>query len=137
MNNSPETSAIRKLMEEVRRDLDESVQEIVEGTRDMGEWRSYVRAYPRICLGAAVVVGYTIISSRRSDGRPDSTTLAELAKQSRLLATSSLTPNVNARGLLSAFVGNVLMRGVSSFIGQQAGKLFATQPVKSQGEQQP
>ena len=36
IHNSPETQAIRQRMELVRCDLDEDVQEIVEGARDMG-----------------------------------------------------------------------------------------------------
>ena len=64
MHNSPETQAIRQRMEEVRCDLDEDVQEIVEGARDMGEWRSYVRTYPWVCLGAALAVGYLIVPRR-------------------------------------------------------------------------
>ena len=71
LHNSPETEAIRQRMEEVRCDLDEDVQEIVEGARDMGDWRSYVRTYPWICLGAALAVGYLIVPGRTWGTQPD------------------------------------------------------------------
>src|SRR5688572_27063119 len=61
MHNSPETEAIRQQMELVRCDLDEDVQGIVEGARDMGDWRYYVKTYPWLCLGGAVVAGYLIV----------------------------------------------------------------------------
>ncbi len=137
MHNSPETKAIRQRMEEVRCDLDEDVQEIVEGARDMGEWRFYVRTYPWVCLGTALAVGYLIVPRRPVGMRPDAQTLAELANQSRLLATSYLPPKGNRRGILLAFVGDLVMRGVSSYVRQQAGKLFATPATKSQQDAQP
>lgn len=131
MDNSPDTKAIRQRMEEVRCDLDEDVQEIVEGARDMGEWRTYVRSYPWISLGAALAVGYLIVPRRHLGIKPDARTLAELAKQSRLLATSDLPTKGNTRGMLLAFVGNLVLRGVSSYVGQLAGKSLAGQTIKS------
>jgi hypothetical protein len=136
MDNATESKAIRQRMEEVRRDLDEDVQDIVEGSRDMGDWRSYVRTYPWVCLGAALAVGYLIVPRRHLGMQPDAQTLAELANQSRLLATSDLPPKGNVRGMLLAFVGNLVMRGVSSYVGEQAGKLMATRATKPQQDDQ-
>jgi hypothetical protein len=137
MHESLETQAILQRMSEVRCDLDEDVQEIVEGARGMGKWRYYVRTYPWVCLGAALAAGYLIVPRRQSGIRPDAQTLAELANQSRLLATSHLPPQGNARGMLLAFVGNLVMRGVTSYALQQAGKLIATQPAAPQPDDQP
>lgn len=134
--NSPETKAIRQRMEEVRCDLDEDVQEIVEGVRDMGEWRSYVRTYPWVCLGAALAAGFWIVPRRPLGMQPDAQTLAELANQSRLLASSSLPAKGNTRGIMLALVGNLVMQGVSSYVGQQAGKLVAARAAKSQQDDQ-
>src|SRR4030095_2033115 len=105
--NSPATTAIRQRMEEIRCDLDEDVQEIVEGARDMGDWRSYVRSYPCACVGAAVVAGYLIIPRRPWE------TIARLANQGRLLASSQLPRQ--GSGMLLSLVSNLVMRGVSSF----------------------
>jgi hypothetical protein len=137
LQNSPQTEAIRHRMEEVRCDLDEDVQEIVEGARDMGKWRSYVTTYPWVCLGTALAVGYLIVPRRRSGGQPDSETLAELANQSHLLATANLPPKSNAHGMFLTFVGNLVMRGATAYALQQAGKLFATQAAKPPRDGQP
>ena len=137
MYESPETNAIRQRMEEVRCDLDEDVQEIVEGARGMGEWRTYVRTYPWVSLGAALAVGYLIVPRRPLSMQPDAQMLAELANQSRLLATSHMPPKNSARGILLALVGTLVVRGVSSYVGQQAGKLFANQAAKSPQDHQP
>ena len=130
-HNSHETKAIRQRMEEVRCDLDEDVQGIVEGARDMRDWRSYVRTYPWVCVGAAVAAGYLLVPRRPAAMQPDAEAFAELVKQSCLAATPRLTPLGKARGLLFRCVGNLVMQGVSAYVGQQAGKLFAPQAASS------
>jgi hypothetical protein len=128
IHNSPKTTAIRQRMEEVRCDLDEDVQEIVEEARDMGQWRYYVRTYPWVCVGAALAAGYLIVP-RRPGGEQTAQTSAEITKQN--LATSHVSPAGDARGMLLRFLGNLVMRGVSSYVEQQAGKLFAPWADKS------
>lgn len=137
MYESLESQAILQRMEEVRCDLDEDVQEIVEGTRVMGKWRYYVKTYPWICLGAALAVGYLIVPRRTGGMQPDTETLAELANQSHLLATSHLSSKGKVRGILLPLAGNLVMRAVSAYVGQQAGKLFATHTAKSTQDAQP
>jgi len=137
MDESLDTKAILQRMEEVRCDLDEDVQEFVEDARVMGKWRYYVRTYPWICLGAALTVGYLIVPRRLFGMQPDPRTLAEPASPSCLLATSHLPPQGNARGTLLAFVGNLVLRGVSTYALQQAGKLFAPQAAASPQDDQP
>jgi len=123
LHNSPESTAIRQRMEEVRCDLDEDVQEIVEGARDMGDWRSYVKSHPWAFLGAALAVGYLIVPGRTLGVQPAAAALAGFANRSGLLAT--LLPKGGARGMLLSLVGDLVTLGVSSYAQQQAGKLFA------------
>src|SRR5688572_26701536 len=135
MHDSPKTNAIRQRMEEVRCDLDEGVQEIVEGARVMGMWRHYVRTYPWICLGAAVAGGYLIVP-RVLGGQGDVQTRAESAYPSHLLMTPNAPPKGIARGILLAFVGNLAMRCVSSYALQLSEHLIATRAAKSQQDVQ-
>jgi hypothetical protein len=138
MYTSPETKAIRQRMEEVRCDLDEDVQTIVQGARDMVDWRSYVKTYPWVCLGAALALGYLIVPRRPLMQREIQTLaeLAEPAEQSRLVAMSQLSTKGNVRGMLLALVGNLAVRGISSFVEQQFDKHFASQTVNSHHEDQ-
>ena len=129
--NSHETKAIRRRMEEVRRDLDEGVQEIVEGARDMRDWRAYVRTYPWVCVGATMAVGYMLVRQRRVAMRPDADLLAELAKQSRLAATPDSPPKSGKSARLLAFVGTLVVRGVASYVGQQAREFLTPRAVES------
>jgi hypothetical protein len=135
IHESLETQAILQRMEEVRCDVDEDVQEIVEGARDMGKWRYYVRTYPWVCLGAALVGGYLIVP-RVLGMQPDTQTPAALANPSRLVTPNS-PPKGGARGALLAFVGNLVLRGVSSYALEQAGKLFAAQAATPPQNDQP
>ena len=105
MHYSHETKAIRQRMEEVRCDLDQDVQGIVEGARDMRDWRSYVRTYPWVCVGAALAVGYLLVPRRHVAMQPNAETIAELVEQSRLAATPLVTPLGKARGLLLEVCG--------------------------------
>jgi hypothetical protein len=117
MHSSPETEAIRQRMEEVRCDLDEDVQEIVEGARDMGDWRYYVKAYPWICLGGALVAGYLIVPGA----------LGVLAS-----VTAGSSAKGGPRARLLSLVGDLAMRSALNYAEQQAGKLFAPQAAGSQ-----
>ncbi|MEO8494315.1 MAG: hypothetical protein ABI614_04545 [Planctomycetota bacterium] len=137
MRNLPESNDILQRMEEVRSDLDEDVQEIVEGVRDMRDWRSYVRTYPWVCVGAALAVGCIIVPRRGMAMQPIAKTLAELAKQSRLAATPGLSEKNNTSGLVLAFVGRLVLREAASFVGQQAREFLATQAGKSPQDDQP
>jgi len=136
LHNSPVTQAIRQRMEEVRCDLDEDVQEIVEGARDMGAWRSYVRTYPWVCLGAALAVGYLIVPRRSFGMQHRAQVLAESANPSRSPTTSHLPAKGSLPGMLLTLVGNLAMRSVSSYALQQADKLFSTQPAKPLQDEQ-
>lgn len=129
-----ETNAIRQHMDEVRRDLDEHAQEIVEGARDMRNWRSYVRSYPWVGVGATVAVGYMIVPRRGARAqmaamRPDPETLAELAKQSGLASNLPLESSTIAHVL--AFVGTLMVREVASYAGQHVRQYFTRQTDES------
>jgi hypothetical protein len=76
--NSHETKAIQQRMKEVRCDLDKDIQGIVEVTRDLRDWRSYVRAYPWVCVGAVLSAGYCIAPRRHVAMQLNAETIAKL-----------------------------------------------------------
>src|SRR5688500_2911502 len=90
LNDSPTTLAIRQRMDQVRCDLDEDVQGIVEGARDMGQWRHYLKRYPWVGVGIALAAGYLIVPRRALGMLRASETLAGLANQGHALASSNL-----------------------------------------------
>ena len=93
---------IQQQMRQVRRELREDVEEIVENAQVLTDWRHYVRRYPLVCLGAAAAAGYLVVPARR-DFRPDPVAIAD-ALQARAL---TVTPPAPRRSLLSTALGIV------------------------------
>ena len=137
LHESPATDVILRRMEEVRCDVDEDVQEIVEGARDMGDWRHYVKNYPWVCLGAALAAGYLIVPRRSVGMQPHPGSADPLAENVPVLKTvsSSLTSNVVA--FVLPLVGDLVMRGIAAHFGQLADKRFASQSVQPSRDHQP
>jgi hypothetical protein len=123
-----EATAIRQRMEEVRCDLDNDVQEIVEDAREMTDWHSYVKSHPWICFGAALAAGYLVVPPRPSKLQLDFQAAASSADHS-VLKKSHVAESDDVRCRLLAFVGNLVMRELTSYAMQQAQKLL-TPPDK-------
>lgn len=136
MQDSQETQAILRRMEEVRCDLDEGAKEIAESARDMGEWRHYVKNYPWVSVGVACVIGYAVIPRHRLGYREVNRTLEELAGHSRLLKESHPTSSTRLRNSVLMFAGNLLWRSALSYATRQASQRLATQSVKLLPEDQ-
>lgn len=137
LSDSPETLAIRQRMDQVRCDLDEDVQEIVEGARDMGQWRYYLKRYPWVGVGLALAAGYLIVPRRALGMRRDSPALAELASQGRMLATPQLQAKGSLGGKLLELAADLALKGVSRYVAQQAGHLFAAPSARPRQSEQP
>ena len=125
LNDSPTTLAIRQRMDQVRCDLDEDVQGIVEGAREMGQWRHYLKNYPWIGAGLALAAGYLIVPRRAVGMLRSSDTLAQLASQGSTLASSHLLAKGSVGGRLLELAADLALRGVSRYVAQRAGNLFA------------
>ncbi len=134
IQDSPETQAILRRMEEVRCDLDEGAQEIAEGARDMGEWLHYVKNYPWISMGVACIIGYVIVPRRRLKVRKINQTLDDHSQQLKQAQTPSTS---GVRSAVLMFVGSLLWRSTLSYIMRQATQHFETQSASSPPEDQP
>jgi len=101
---SHESEEILRRMKEIRNDLDEDVQEIVEQARAMKDWRTYMKSHPWVFVGAAVAVGYILVPNRR------------------VRVETKTTEQVPAKKLggVLAFVGQLVFREVVSYVGRQA-----------------
>ena len=136
LQDSPETQAILRRMEEVRCDLDEVAQEIAESARDLGDWHHYVRNYPWVSVGVACTIGYVIVPRRREGFHAVNRSLDELVDHSRLLAKSHPPSKSGVRSSMFMFAGNLLWRSVLSFATRKAIQHFAAPSVKLPSEHQ-
>jgi hypothetical protein len=99
-----ESEEILRRMKEIRSDLDEDVQEIVEQARAMQDWRTYMKSHPWVFVGAAVAVGYILVPNRRV----------------RVEANATVQEPTRKLGGVLAFVGQMVFREVVSYVGRQA-----------------
>lgn len=115
--------SIRQRMQQVRRDLGEDMDDIRDSTRTMMDWRSYLKRYPWICLGAALAAGFVIVPKRVELISPDLDALLELAKRNKLVVKTN--PKAQARSGLSGtvltFLGNAVVRAGIAYAGQHLG----------------
>ncbi len=127
MQDSVETKAILRQMEEVRRDLDDGAQEIVESARDLGEWRHYVKNYPWTCMGIAFTIGYLIVPRRRLELHTANRKQADLVDHSPQLTKSYRSSAGGIGSAVKVFAGNLLWRSALSYAARQAKQYLELQ----------
>jgi len=125
---SAEAEQIQKQMRELRADLREDVQDVVVSAHKMADIANYVRAYPWLCVGAALAAGYLIVPQRAVILRPDAEALVELAKKHQLVVKTSEGPAQKKRGGLFAqllsLAAATLLQGGLKFATNQLSEAF-------------
>jgi len=114
---------VQREMREVRQELREDVQELVVNAHQMGDWTVYVRAYPWLCVGAAMAAGFFLVPQRSVIVKPDAEGLIELARRNKLVVKMEQTPPQKKKGGLLAQLVSVaaaaLMQGGMKVITSQ------------------
>src|SRR5438876_1896464 len=119
-----EAENIQKQMRELRAELRDDVQDVVVSAHKMADIANYVRAYPWLCVGAAVAAGFLIVPQRATIIRPDPEALIELAKKHKLVVkTEESSPQKKRVGLL----GQLLSLAAATLL--QGGLKIATQQL--------
>src|SRR5437762_6297131 len=119
LSASSKADEAQRQMREVRQELREDVQEIVVGAHKIGDWTVYVRAYPWLCVGAAVAAGFMLVPQRSVIVKPDAEGLIELARRNKLVVKMEETPQKQKRGgllaqLLSMAAATLLQGGLKA-----------------------
>jgi hypothetical protein len=118
---------IQRRMHDLRGQLDDDVEEVVDSAKEFTDWRTYVRRYPWACVGVAAAIGYLVVPSRVELESPDVDTLLELAKQNKLVVEANPSPR-KQEGLASTafrFMLHAAGRSALSYLGQIVGELAA------------
>jgi hypothetical protein len=87
MSNDEEARDVRKRMAELRREVGGDVKQLSDSARVMTDWRYYVKRFPWATMALAAAGGYLIVPQRTRIISPDADTLAQLAKQNKLVVT--------------------------------------------------
>lgn len=106
-------------MAQVRKAVRSDVQNIADSTREMSDWRVYVRRYPWVMVGGAAVLGYLIVPRRLNLISPDADALRELAKRNNLVVKSephrAARPGIAKTAL--AIIANAAIRSAVAYAG--------------------
>jgi len=133
---------IQRQMSQIRRDLDEQVDELVDSARQLTDWRAYVAANPWPFLGVAAGLGYLMVPTRVRVDRPVANTLAELARNGDIRITRPEEPATvwtQLRDLGLSMAGSVALqvglglvnRVLSPSASRTASELQAGRPGES------
>src|SRR5262245_22564765 len=70
---SDDAERIRRQMQAIRQDMEGGVKGVVEGARQLSDWRYYVRQHPWACVAGAIALGFIAAPMRRKkvDGIPE------------------------------------------------------------------
>ncbi len=140
-----DVEAIRREMASVRSNLDENVHELTENARLLAEdarnltdWRYYVKAAPWGAVGAAAAIGYFIVPRRIQIVQPDADEIAKLAKRHQIVVEHKAKAEAKQGGpaqLVMTMLANAMLRAVTAYASQQAGKFFGEQTAEKSQEQ--
>jgi hypothetical protein len=118
---------IQHRMHDLRGQLDDNLEEVVDTAKELTDWRTYVRRYPWVCVGVAAAIGYWVVPSRVELESPDVDTLLELAKTNKLVVEANPAPR-RREGIASTAFGfllNAVGRSALAYLGQKVGELAA------------
>ena len=122
--------AIRLEMARVRDSLDESVHTLAVNARNLTDWRYYVKAAPWGAVGTAIALGYLIVPRRVQIIQPDADELAKLARRHQIVVEHKAKAEARQGGpapLVMTMLANAMLRAVTAYVSQQAGKTFGKQ----------
>ena len=137
--NEPLTSDdIRRQMADLRSQMDDEVDQVIENAHTLGDWKFYVRKYPWWCLAGAAVVGYAVVPRRLELIAPDADALAELAERNRLVIKSR--PDAHPAKATSNWKSTLMrtvMRTAISYAGRRLGEFLVDGLAGKQGDDGP
>jgi hypothetical protein len=111
-----EADEIRERMALIRQRIDEQSDEVVAQVSELSDWRSYVRRHPWVSVGAAAVLGYVLVPSKKKPGAEDPTEDAK--KQPAIFTTDELRSVLigAARKAATAYASKTVASVVNSFV---------------------
>ena len=128
---------IQAQMRQMRCELGEDVEGLVENASVMSDWRYYVRSYPWACLGVAAAAGFLLVPSRPVVLQQDPGAVAnELAKRKLVVNPATQVQAKAPPGVLAAVAGivaNTLLQGGLALAKAKLGEYMQQQMHRPDG----
>jgi hypothetical protein len=119
-----EVEELQRRMAEIRRDLHESVRDVVATAEAVTDWRRYIRMYPWVALGAAAAVGYVVVPKRKKAVPVTIATESDMVKLQKAAGGAAETVKKNPKkSLLAAGLGLLAPVAVRAIQGYAVGYL--------------
>lgn len=118
-----DADSLQSQMGLVRSSLRTEVHDLVHNAKTMTDWHYYWRSHPALCCGAAAVLGYLLVPSRKGDLVSGVDRLTRAHEQ--MLKSM---PQARKKSLASELAGIALglaLKGGLSFVGQQVERYFS------------
>jgi len=116
-----EIAEIQRQMDQVRQSAGADINALVENTRALTDWRRYWRQHPWAWCGAATVLGYWLVPSRRF-GNSDSQRLAELSQAAREKSSAPRQSTIMSE-LAGTALGILIQQG-KQLVAQRVAQVF-------------
>lgn len=116
---------IRSQMMAVRSEIDEDMDDLVEGAKSLFDWRDYIRSFPVASLGAAALAGFLVVPKKRHPIESDAASVAKYLKNERLVVAPGA--KVNQGSMLTTLLAAVTAAGIKhavSHFGGEASRAF-------------
>jgi hypothetical protein len=130
ISTATDADELQRQMREVRAELREDVKDLVVSANHLADWKRYVRAYPWLCVGGALALGYLLVPQRSVIIRPDAEGLIELAKRNKLVVKMQEMPAPEKQrgGLfaqLASLAAATLLQGGLKLASQQLAQAMS------------
>ncbi|WP_425399374.1 hypothetical protein [Aeoliella sp.] len=125
----PDPAELRARMASVRSDLERDIAGVSHKVHDATHWQYYVKKFPFVCLGAAMIAGYALVPSRKQE--PIALTdeqIKELADAGKLHIAPE--PKGNQTASMAQQAGLALGSMVARAGLDYLGKILAQQGIK-------
>ena len=139
MDTTKQADELQGQMRQIRREMGDDVQGLVENARQLGDWHYYVRTYPWACLGLAAAAGYLIVPSKLQVIQPDPKALVELAKARQISVSADFQPKASggiANRLMNIAAGMIVQGGLALLSRQIQGLFDHPGELSSRGGHQ-
>lgn len=125
---APTADDIRRQMHITRQRVRAEVNEVVDGAKQLADWRFYPRQFPWLTLGAATAVGFAAIPRRREPVAPDIKALEAFAREHKLEIEpgKSTARKAGVMGAVLATAGSALLRFGVAYAGRELTRRLGT-----------
>ncbi|QEG20377.1 hypothetical protein [Mariniblastus fucicola] len=113
---------IRSQMQQHRLEFDSDVEQFVDGTNALGNWKQYVKAKPMFALAVCAAAGYMVIPKKKDYVSADPDRIARLVRKDKLVVAPPQRVK-RGSGMFAGLTQSLLRLGMQTAAGVVMQKL--------------